>query len=989
MEVLIGIIINFHCYLQIANTEKRINDTVTEPIMKRMLLPLLTALCLLPNADAATIILTSDQQLRDLMDPDKKIDMSTGYTPVHLSLREVCEQGKKDGDKTLTIAFDEFFRQYRPQAGTDRELTPDMDEYILKIKFISDFAKKYGMGICLSLNTPLELGPAFKRQTGQSGRWVSYKAGLRNASDGTFSIPVWEQMFWTNNKGKFHVSLKGVKAYAFKQKTLGASHLIAVNPDDIHEISGVKYEAGDTVDVLSASSSFGIKNSPDDMYFPVRELRVFYDGPKQLEGYDRVLVILEYESPEMDYFSPDATPFLHNLMDKYKKAGVNLTALYSDEMHIQQDWAYYSHHEGGQFAMRFLTGSFCDRFREKYGQPLDDKHMLYFVYGAPYYLASADAVENVQYVMGETPEEIHKTFLLRDRYYKMLNHGIVDLFKDSKEYAEKIFNREFNTSAHASWAESPTIDLWNTEKLHANAYRYEYTSNFIWSNTVHQAAAACYDYFKWGEYLQPTGNDFAECGWADRDYYGAAMGASIGVINKYPNAYAAAWGFPNAALHWKNMLNEAYGAQPGHAMSLITGCKHRDTDVLAIYPMNLVAVEERFGSWMTQYGYCNYLTSDKLVEMGAVTDQGKMKVAAKEYGTVMVMFEPLPQKGLLNLLERFAEAGGKVIWFSMPPLIDGSGKECAAAWQKIFGAEYEFDQFLGEIASGKKVAFEGRFSDVPEQTILTDMLVDRIYPVSVVEGSETVARVDGMPVGTHRKIGKGDVFFFGFRPRDDQSKSLGYETRTLFEILNAAGAYPSSGKFAVNDNPSYVSRTTDYLATSFPNGATALVKHYRTHRENWEGGFSRNEEHDAEALELNPMPSARMELRDLKVNGHDVTYSGTMNMAFRTSDSGRLMAFNGCECTRVSIDGKEYVFSDAPVNLAFSPVEDDLTHFQVYAESAYSQQKIRIPLPEGALRAIVRDGQQKISSELSDGNLLIDMTSASSSRWLDVTIKYR
>ena len=76
-----------------------------------MLLPLLTALCLLPNADAATIILTSDQQLRDLMDPDKKIDMSTGYTPVHLSLREVCEQGKKDGDKTLTIAFDEFFRQ--------------------------------------------------------------------------------------------------------------------------------------------------------------------------------------------------------------------------------------------------------------------------------------------------------------------------------------------------------------------------------------------------------------------------------------------------------------------------------------------------------------------------------------------------------------------------------------------------------------------------------------------------------------------------------------------------------------------------------------------------------------------------------------------------------------------------------------------------------------------------------------------------------------
>ena len=42
------------------------------------------------------------------------------------------------------------------------------------------------------------------------------------------------------------------------------------------------------------------------------------------------------------------------------------------------------------------------------------------------------------------------------------------------------------TSAHASWAESPTIDYWDTEKLHANAYKYEFTSNYVWGNTVHQ-----------------------------------------------------------------------------------------------------------------------------------------------------------------------------------------------------------------------------------------------------------------------------------------------------------------------------------------------------------------------------------------------------------------------------------------------------------------------------------------------------------------------
>ena len=59
-----------------------------------------------------TIILTSDQQLDDLVDPDKKIDLSTGYTKRYGSLREICEYGKERGDHILTIAFDEFFRQW-------------------------------------------------------------------------------------------------------------------------------------------------------------------------------------------------------------------------------------------------------------------------------------------------------------------------------------------------------------------------------------------------------------------------------------------------------------------------------------------------------------------------------------------------------------------------------------------------------------------------------------------------------------------------------------------------------------------------------------------------------------------------------------------------------------------------------------------------------------------------------------------------------------
>jgi len=933
----------------------------------------------LTGVGAEVIILTSDQQLYDLMDPDKKIDMSLGHQSVFRSLREVCESAQENGHEELVIAFDEFFRQYRPQAGTERLLTPDMDEYIEMIKFISDFAKDYGLGLGLSLLSPLELGPAYKKQTGEAGRWLHYKTGLRNSSDGKFSIPIWQQLFWTNNKGKFRLKLKGVKAFAFKEKSAKSSPHIAVDPDDIIEIEGVKYEAGDTVDV--GSDIFGIQQSPEDMVFPARNLRVYYDGPKQLEGYDRVFVLLEYETPELDYFSDKAPQFLKELVEKYDDYGVNLTSLYSDEMHIQQDWVYFSHHEGGQFATRFLTESFSDQYEEKYDQRLDDKYMLYFAYGAPYYLATAASVRNIQYVMGAEPEDIHRTFLLRDRYYRMLNDGVVDLFKEAKDHAEDLYDRHLPTGAHASWAQSPTIDLWDAEKLHGNAYKYEYTSNFIWSNTVHQAAAACYDYFKWGEYLVPTGNDFAEGGWADRNYYGAAMGASIGVVNQTRNAYAAAWGFPQEGLHWKNMLNEAYGAQPSKTMKLMTENVHRDVEVLIVYPMNLVAVEERFGSWMTQYGYANYLTSDKLVEMGEILPDGQIRVADKKYSTVVSLFEPLPEVGLMEMLDEFVMGGGNLVWCSAPPLLDQDGTFCYDKWQSLLGVEYQHDEYMGEIASGKRIEFENSLSQVPDQVILTDFLVDRIYPVKNLSSAETIAKVEEKIVGTKHQKGEGFAYFFGFRPRDDQSQSLGYESRTLFEILSEIGAYPSTGVFDENDNPTYVSRTTDFLATKFPNGTTALVKHYRTHRENWEGGFSRDAEADQKALSENPLPSDRLDIEDLKVNGNEISYTGKMNMAYRVDENNHLVAFNGRECTGITIDGNTYNFSDHPVDVAFVP-EDDA--FDSYQMKIGGEGNVQIPVPSGKTDAIVKMGVNEIESIIEDEYLLIPIDEKLSGEWLNV-----
>jgi len=932
---------------------------------------------------AQGIILTSDKQLGDITDPDKKIDMSTGYRKNISSLREVCESGKRRGSKELTVAFDEFFRQYRDEPVSERKLTPDMDEYVDKIKIVSDFAKKYNLGLCLSLLSPLELGPAYKNQTGNSGRWLAYKVGFRDGKTGKFSVPVWHQLFWTNNKGKSPVLLTGVKAYAFREsgadsskygdfdpvntfKAYGSRNPFrVVDPADIIELKNVKYEVGDTV----------------HFDFEMRNIRVYGDTP-ELPGYDRVMVILEYETQEMDYFNDNTPVFLKNLMKKYFEKGVNLTSLYSDEMHIQQDWAYFSHHENGQLAARYLTKSMSDVYFKKFNQPLDDKYMLYFAYGAPNFEPDASSIVNVQYVTGSKPEDIFQTMLLRDRYYKLLNNGVVDLFKDAKDYAESLYKRELSTHAHASWAESPTVDLWMTEKLNNNAYLYEYTSNFVWSNTVHQAASACYDYFKWGEYLQPTGNDFAECGWNDRDYYGAAMAASLGVINKYPSAYAAAWGMP-AEVHERRMaINHAFGASPPMPIASITGGVHRDVEVLILYPMNLVAAEERFGSWMSQYGYANYLTAEMLMKIGELTPDGKIKVKDKTYSTLVAVFEPLPEKGLLDLMERFVEGGGKVVWFSAPPLLDAAGRDCTAQWRRMFGVEYAHDRFMGEIAAGKKITFINEFAAVPTQTVLTDFLVDRIYP-AVTSGGRDIAVCDGQTVGAMNRKGKGACYYMGFRPRDDQSQSLGYEMRTMFEILNLVGAYPATGRFAgVNDNPSYISRTTDYFATAFPNTATMLVCHYRTHRENWENGFSRDAGRDAAALARNPLPSDRIDLKGMKVNGHEITYQGRLWLAFRTDTQNRLIAFIGNDCHAVTLDGTVYQFADKPLQqIVFIPETEGSS---VYKVQITGEGRVTLPLPLKSKKPTVMSGKQSVKSEVVDGKLALNIDPALSGQWLTV-----
>ncbi|HQH69406.1 MAG TPA: hypothetical protein PK166_13500, partial [Candidatus Hydrogenedentes bacterium] len=93
------------------------------------------------------IILVNDEELETIAsDPDKALNLATGYAPREESLRMICERAQRQGLRTLIVAFDQFFAQYRPGQDKPRRLTPDMDEYIGHIAKIGAFAAAHGLG---------------------------------------------------------------------------------------------------------------------------------------------------------------------------------------------------------------------------------------------------------------------------------------------------------------------------------------------------------------------------------------------------------------------------------------------------------------------------------------------------------------------------------------------------------------------------------------------------------------------------------------------------------------------------------------------------------------------------------------------------------------------------------------------------------------------------------------------------------------------------
>jgi hypothetical protein len=166
----------------------------------------------------------------------------------------------------------------------------------------------------------------------------------------------------------------------------------------------------------------------------------------------RVLVVQQYRSPEMDYFSDQALPFLSRLVDKYAAAGVKLNGLYSDEMHIQQDWAYFSHHDHGEFALRYVSPGLAGEYARRYGAEYQDfaKYLVYFAYAQEDFASDLTAKQGTMHVMGASPADVRRTALLRARYYKLLQDGVVDLFTAAKRHAEQKMGHALESRAHAT-----------------------------------------------------------------------------------------------------------------------------------------------------------------------------------------------------------------------------------------------------------------------------------------------------------------------------------------------------------------------------------------------------------------------------------------------------------------------------------------------------------------------------------------------------------
>lgn len=855
---------------------------------------------------SGALIITSDTEMEQLeKDPNMKVRAFDGR------FEDMAESLQGRDGALINVAYDFFF------GGDKRDYFPTSPQCIRTLKALHDVARKHGVGFGASVLSPLDLGPAYYREKKRGGRTCQFQEGAISAQ-GRVSVPMRIQRQWFHNKGPVKLHPVGVKAFAFHEERIGDTSYYAVDPDAIVDVSDrVTLSQGDETTKSPAGYSYSNGQVSGNL------------GKDIATRCSRVLAVIVYEVEEMDYFHEDALPYLMGMLDAHKAAGISYDSFYSDEMHIQFDWDLGEHRGMTEINTRYITPGLAAKYASQHGKRYEEfeKYLVYFAFAqhtslqpSPKEGTSAEP-EMSQHVFGKSANDIYATWKFRRDYFRLLQDHVVDLFIRGKEYGEKLFGKEIiQTRAHATWQESPTCDWTDApwKPKGAPVSRYDYTPAYDWSSSIRENTSACYDYFRWGDFLTGMGHDFPEGGWIDRCYYGDAMTASFNNVNKVPYGYYGHWGAPKEVSQRVMDVAAAYGIAGGMwNCGDVQGWEARKTPVLALYPLDLNHVEERFGSWMVQYGYCDYLTDEKFAELAKVLPNGNFRVNNREYTTLVVLFEPMVMKSTMTKIGQIGDRGGKVLWTGPPPAIYHDGKDALADWRSMFGVERVQDPWNGLSAEDQIIAFTGPLARVPAFRVPTHLLPDRVYPVKPAKGAEAAGSVvlggASSTVATVRQTGSGGTFvYFGGRPRDDQSGSTPDAPRTLFRLLKTMGAYADEGPGWAE----VASNTGDLIVCETPSGAVSIARHYHGVVENWSGGFFRDKD---EKFDESVLPPLRLAIKDRKLGPYTVSYEGDRVFTFLPSKTG-LAGFHGLNTQGITVNGREYRFADVPITTTFAPI---------------------------------------------------------------------
>ena len=853
------------------------------------------------------------------------------------SLIDLLEAGKARGAKRIDVSYDFFF------GGDTRKNFPDSELTVKAYKVIHDTAKKYGIGFSASIVSPLDTGGGYVKTHENAGYTMQYKEGLIR-EDGSYEVDMDLQTQWTNNKGPMRLTLDAVKVYAFNEERIGDTPYFYVNPDEIADISSTaSYEKDDKAGLVSRDA-FGHGS-------------IHIHGRAESIQKNRCMVVLIYKTMEIDYFAEDALSYMKSIVDLHHKNDITYEGFYADEMHIQFDWDMTEHFAETEVNTRYMTKSMAKAFSQMYGAEFEDfpKYLIYFAYKHHTFLPGEEGQILSQHVFGKTEDDIVRTWQFRNRYYELLHRQVVNLCMRTKEHAEALFKNTIMTTGHSTWQECPTTDRFyidqNFSAPHEGEHSlYDYTPEFVWSASIRENMSACHDHFKWGEYLCCIGSDFAEGGFLDRNYYGAAFTGGLAVLNRFPMAYYCIWGSPVPIKQLVGEVGQTYGFYANYFHNyeyghhLIQSFTTRISEILTVCPMNLNSVEERFGSWMVQYGYTDYITEEKLIEFAHKPDGKQLRVKDRKYNALVVTYSPLMSKKALMLISDYVKCGEIVIWCSSPALLKDEDEQ--NLFNEIFGLESA--SALGTKAKNAVVRFTG-FDGVSDMEILTNFRPDFVYPVKV-KGAKEAAFIGETCVGAIFEYESGGkAVYLGLRVRDDQSASTGKDVDTLYSVLMALGCYDKKG-------PEALSRPKEsaYIFNRFPNGTVSLANHSRGLRElGWEKGFYRDEKMDEAFLKDASLPSRRLNLVEDEILGRKITYSGEGIASFRYSEEEGLTGLVGKNTNGITVDGKRYALTDDKCNIAWFRLDTeslDKDVHKAYAVKCDRAVKMRLPFGSNGMK---------------------------------------